>query len=929
MKFDRLAVLLPCYSFESFDLDRKEADAEQLLSAWSVLWHPALLAGSRSIPRWLPAGSPPPDPSGHLIILPDCCDSMLPEEWLAQAAAVGACVLRGLKNRDDMLAAALKLLGDDCPVVDADLAADFLALGFSHLQVELLTRKLRYMSNLDEGSLQTAVLAATDAAVSGDLEAARQHLQTAFDRLHDAREYFYPTEAKLLDFTLLAPSTLGQPLQTELADATPRNFLVSGEVIEKMAAQEPAVLEALKTALAENRAALIGGEQVEIPLPLLDPESLQNHLQRGLAVYQKHLAAQPKIFGRRRFGLSPALPQVLKQNGFTGAIHCTLDDGQFPVGNQSRIQWEGIDGSVIEATGCLPLDAGRAETFLRLAETMSNAMNLDHSATILFAHWPGCASHWYDDLRRTARYGAIFGKFLSVTDYFELTSLAGQRNHYKPDQYRSPYLVQEVTAAQADPISRWMRFFQRSLHLEAIKTVAMLASVCGRSEKNAETDQKYAKLASSIEDALIAEDDAVLDLEDQLTKAEQQPLADFARSLGADAKKAERGCLIVNPWSFSQPAEPIHSPVSALHSLPDVPGMGFAWVDPKAEPEPEKVERKSWFGLRKTQELPPMAEENVLRNEFLEVHFDPHTGAIRTIADYHSRGPRLGQQIALRLPQGGDPGADVNYSIMAADELTVVSAGPVVGEILCRGRLLDHEGRRVANFRQTTLARRGSRILEIQIDLEIDRQPGPNAWDSYYAARFAWKDEMAVLRRGVNMADQATELMQFESPWYVDICRSKQHTTLLCNGTPYHRRFGLRKLDTLLVTQGERARSFRLGVGIDVPNPMAAAQGFMMPPLILPDAPKTALPSGWLFHLDCRNVLATHWDVCANGFRVRLLETDGRGTRLGLRCFRSVASARRTNADDSPLLDLKIDGDRVEIPIDPYQWVEIEVQFAP
>ena len=95
MKFDRLAVLLPCYSFESFDLDRKEADAEQLLSAWSALWHPALLAGSRSIPRWLPAGSPPPDPAGHLVILPDCCDSMLPEEWLTQAEAAGACVLRG------------------------------------------------------------------------------------------------------------------------------------------------------------------------------------------------------------------------------------------------------------------------------------------------------------------------------------------------------------------------------------------------------------------------------------------------------------------------------------------------------------------------------------------------------------------------------------------------------------------------------------------------------------------------------------------------------------------------------------------------------------------------------------------------------------------------------------------------------------------
>ena len=60
-----------------------------------------------------------------------------------------------------------------------------------------------------------------------------------------------------------------------------------------------------------------------------------------------------------------------------------------------------------------------------------------------------------------------------------------------------------------------------------------------------------------------------------------------------------------------------------------------------------------------------------------------------------------------------------------------------------------------------------------------------------------------------------------------------------------------------LVTRGETARTFRLGIGIDVPNPLAAALGFLAPPLVLPDQPPTPTPTGWLFHLDCRNVLAT------------------------------------------------------------------------
>jgi alpha-mannosidase len=188
-----------------------------------------------------------------------------------------------------------------------------------------------------------------------------------------------------------------------------------------------------------------------------------------------------------------------------------------------------------------------------------------------------------------------------------------------------------------------------------------------------------------------------------------------------------------------------------------------------------------------------------------------------------------------------------------------------------------------------------------------------------------------------------TALTQIESPHFLDIRRGKQRTTLLCGGLPYHRRFG-RKLDTLLVVRGETARSFRLGIGIDVPQPTASALGLIAPPLVLPDQPPPPTPTGWLFHLDCRNVLATHWEslpaedapnddsnsrglTAPGGFRVRLLETDGRGVQLGLRSFRAVASARQINPGDVPPVDLVVAGDRVEVAIGPHQWIELEVLF--
>ncbi len=839
--FNRLIALFPCQTLEDFDLERREEEAEQLLSAWSALWHPALLADTQTIPGWLPASCPPLESSGNLIVVPDCCESSLPDGWLAEAEAAGACVLRKLQRRDQIVAAALERLGDcpdfrpgDCPnfrlsengtvplgaadaaqldhpVLDPDLTADFLALGHCHLQVELLTRKLRYMSNLDEAALRTAALAAAAEALGGNSAAARQHLQSAFDRLHEAREYFYPLDARMLDLTLLAASTLGQSLRDELAGGLPCNLLVSGEVIEEMARCEPETLDALKRALAAGSACLIGGELAESSLPLLDPEAIARHLSRGLTVYQERLQQRPMIFGRRRFGLTPTLPQVLRRLGFAAALHCTLDDGRFPTSDQNLVSWEGIDGTTIESLGCLPIDVARAESFLALPKKLSDTMSLDRTATVMFAHWPGRASCWYDDLRRIAAYGSVLGEFSTMAGLFDETSAVGESKYYQPDEYRSPYLKQDVAAGRPDPISRWVRYFSRRAKFDAVITLNALAKLSGglggglgTSVPSCRPKNENETLAHRIEDSLTIDPDLDRELEAVL----ETSLAGFARSLGGVAASSKRGTLVVNPSSFPQQAcSSLPSPLPSLPSPLEIPSLGFSWIDSGAAASSQPVEQKGWFGRRKSKEPPPLAEQNLLRNEFCEIHFDPATGAIRSITDYQNRDPRLAQQIALRLPHGGEPGADGNYTVMAADRIEVTSSGPMLGEIACRGRLLDRDGRRVAGFRQTTRVRRGSRVIELSIELDIDRQPGANPWDSYYAARFAWKDETSTLHRGVGLANLPTELTQIESPHFVDICRGRQRTTLLCGGLPYHRRLGLRKLDTLLAVQGETARS--------------------------------------------------------------------------------------------------------------------------
>ena len=168
----------------------------------------------------------------------------MPEGWLLGAEASGALLLRKLKHRPEMVVAALEGLGGGPAQIDPDLAADFLALGFCRFVVELLTRKYRYMSNIDETALRAAVLAAAKAAVQGDMATARSELQSAFDRLHEAREYFYPVETRLIDSHLGRLHYHGRIVAQRIGAGRLRNLLVSAEVLEDMARREPDSLTA-------------------------------------------------------------------------------------------------------------------------------------------------------------------------------------------------------------------------------------------------------------------------------------------------------------------------------------------------------------------------------------------------------------------------------------------------------------------------------------------------------------------------------------------------------------------------------------------------------------------------------------------------------------------------------------------------------------
>ena len=63
------------------------------------------------------------------------------------------------------------------------------------------------------------------------------------------------------------------------------------------------------------------------------------------------------------------------------------------------------------------------------------------------------------------------------------------------------------------------------------------------------------------------------------------------------------------------------------------------------------------------------------------------------------------------------------------------------------------------------------------------------------------------------------------------------------------------------------------------------------------------------------------------GFRVCLMETEGQRTQLGMRSFRTVASAEKMELGDIDGIPLTIKDDQIQISLGAFQTVDVEVMF--
>lgn len=936
MPYQELLILLPCHSLEDFPTYHEGDDAQSLLASWSALWHPELIASAGKMPQWQRIEDPPQEVNEKLIVVPTVCASRLPTGFAQRVKEEGGCLVRKTLDRGEIVAAALAGLGGRSEALDPELAADFLALGYCYLQVQLLTRQMRYSSNLDEVYFGGQLVAAAQAAVAGDHETARDRLSACFNVLAEERDHYYPVDAFVLDLCLVASSTLGADLRGELTHETPNNLLLSAGLVREMASREPATLAALKDRVAAGTVGILGGEEIEGRLPLLSLETIAGELQRGLATYENLLGKRPEVYGRWRFGLTPMLPGLLYKLGFRGALHAGFEEGKTPDGLQFKVRWEGLDGSAIDAIARPPQDATKPHTFLTYATKMGESMDSDHVATMALAHWPGLASPWLSDLRRISKYCNALGKFVTVEEYFAKTDQPGQLDRFEADRYRTPYLKQAIIRKHEDPISTNVRYWERQAMATAAQTMRTLVSLV--------TNDPPTKVAADPTIAAEIGEQPEADIDARLSDEFKRAGESLGGCLTAGGAGKRNGKLVINPASHVRRqgidissldglpavARPVYAAAetpAAKFAVVDVPGSGFVWLSPAERP---------------TRESKPLllAEDGVLRNEFFEAIINPTTGSLSAIHEYKSRGNRMSQQLALRMPGAKpkpgetyrDPDETATYSVMAADEVLTTVSTTAFGEVLTRGRLLDLHGNELAGFQQTYRIWRGSRVLEVEVELEPREEPRADPWNSYYCARFAWPDETAEIFRTIHQTRQPATGKQFEAPHYIDIVTEKNNTTILTGGLPFHRRHEFRMLDSLLITRGERRRKFKFGIGVDLSQPLHDALALLTPKVTLETPAPSTGASGWLLHIDARNVIATSWEPVVEGgavvgLKARLLETVGRGATTTISCFREFRSAEKVDPAGHSIGACEVADGKLRVDVAEHEWLEIVARF--
>ena len=920
-EISKLVVVLPCHSLEDFPTHETGDSANSLLASWTALWHPSLIATTKALPIWVSQDYVTEQMEGALIIAPLSCEANLPDEITEAVEQNQAVLIGGAKSRSEILnnPAVASLIK---PIDEAteDLGNDFFALSYAYLQVQLMTRQLRYSTTLSQNDFEDRVVKAANAyAADEDEEKLFECLGACFDMLLEERNNYYPTEANLLNLVLVQKNAAR--LTDQLMHKHAFNLLLSGDRLAELESQRKSDLDLLRQKYNSNQVDIALSSQHELPVQLVSIESLTNQIEQALVTTRKCLqldeaSEQPATFGSYRFGLSPQLPNILDQFGHRLAMHVAFSGGKLPVPSSPLINWQGNDGTNIAGLAVTPIDATAPEGFLKLATTIGEMLDSYHHADLLFVHWPGRYTTWFRDLIRIEKYGSLFGRFKTFRQYSETVYDSGFSDTYAAEDYSFPYLAEAYRSQEEKPISRWVEYWQLNYRIRSLQKLLSICSIAfpNSSFNSQRLHDRLVEIQGLLDHQAASQQADHSDLEEQITRLVEHDL-NAEELLCTDTSKPLSGKVLVNP---NEDPQSVFADESA--------GQPATF---RCQPFALTSKLENSIG-ENAPSLATQEDENgtpVLRNEFFEVHVDATTGGILRVGRYTNKRNLFSQQLAVRASkrwkEHGFWRHSSQYTRMVASEIELRSDKTSLqhaAAVTSRGVLettADSENRSattLAEFEQTVSLKRGDRKIYFDVVLRPATPVSGEPWRNYIASRIAWADEDAEIYRSENEVPDRLFQEKFAAPSYVEIRSSNAKITMLPCGLPFHRRSERRMLDTLLVVEREPQSHFQFAIAIDSASSMADAAICRSPLYAFDVNDLKGMVDGWIFHLNCRNVMVTSLRPVFDAGKVtgavfRLLETEDRSGELRISTPFTLKRAKRCKFSGEPAYELPTDGD--------------------
>ncbi|MBX9584782.1 MAG: hypothetical protein K2X87_31145 [Gemmataceae bacterium] len=926
---DRQLVLLSPYRLPtSYPLQMAADEVSAWLDGWAALWHPAALVGAGGPPQVANTYDHDTPTPGAVYAVPQGPHLYQPDDWAERVRQAGAAAFHATADRGDTLGRLKEALGEngqDVRLFDvpAEAVRLFAGLGFGYVLVDNLFEAMSHDRLLDAGAFWADVTAAVEAVGRG--EDYRTTLKAAAGQLRSARERLYPGSIHWLDWCIPDPEDLAAPWPDGLAAGVPLTLLASGETLDRLAKEQPDRFAEVKAkvipGLPPNVDLCVGAyaERDDAYLPF---ESQWWNLRTAREATHRLFGVEPAAYARKTSAYHPQLPSWLVHHGYRHAVLLSFDGALIPTLRSTAVNWPGPDGRAVDAFTREPLPAHDPQTFFNLVYHLYQATSSDAAPAVALVHKGKPAADPYRDLLALADLAPVLGAWTGLGRYLSDATTGDYIGTRGADEFFADALDDRVTNRHLpDPVSFFPHHLRLRRRLDGAFTLAALHRALTPDPGPDET-ATVGKL-ESLEDE-IEREGSVLSLEADIARC----LADRIQARAADNQP---GLLVFNPCSFARRVAleltgfrgpiPVVDPVKAAEFAGDaarlvveVPPLGYAWVPrtaPANTPHP-KARIKS-------------AEGNTLRNEFFEADIDPDTGGLRGLRDLRTRATRFGQQLVF------NPG-----STMKATSVAVTNAGAALGEITTAGELRDAHDTLLATFRQRFRAWAGRPVLELRIELDIQHQPTGYPWHSYYGCRVGWRDERAVLFRGVHGQNAQTGATRPVSADYLEVRLGSERSFLFTGGLPFVQRHGGRMADVILVPEGERGRAFELLLALDREQPMQTAVGWVSPaPVVLTDkGPPPAGVSAWLAHVDMPSLILTSLRPCDPGDGMnravvgQFVECAGFGGSAELRFARDPTRASAVDGLGNPTQPLSMAGDAVVIDYSAGETPRVKAEWA-